>query len=151
MKLSGNIKPFLAIVEDDGNIKLVMIMTPPYNLQILGIGSSEVINFTIDYLINQNIDIPGIIGRKELCKKFIEIWAKKASIIPKVSMNQRVYKLVKVNTVQDSSGYFKIAGDKDFEILVEWIMKFNEYIGENSDREKAEKQINNLLKKIKIR
>ncbi|NOR44937.1 MAG: GNAT family N-acetyltransferase [Candidatus Delongbacteria bacterium] len=143
----GKIKPFLAIVENDGNIKLVMIMTPPYNLQILGNVSIEVINFTIDYLIRENIEIPGIIGRKELCEKFVGVWTNKTPIIHKVSMNQRIYKLEKVNKVQDSAGCFKIAEEKDSEILVKWLMEFNKYIGEDTDKDKAERQIINLINK----
>ena len=143
----GKIKPFLALLEDDEIIKLVMIMTPPYNLQILGGGSNEVLTYAIDYLINENIEVPGIIGRKELCADIVNIWAEKSSFKPEKSMDQRIYKIEKANNTHDSKGFFKIADKEDSKTLVKWLMEFNKYIGENPDKDKAEKQIKNLINK----
>lgn len=143
----GKIKPFLALLEDGEIIKLVMIMTPPYNLQILGGGSNEVLTYAIDYLINENIEVPGIIGRKELCADIVNIWAEKSSFKPEISMDQRIYRLDQVNNTHDSKGCFKIADKEDSKTLVKWLMEFNKYIGENPDKDKAEKQIKNLINK----
>ncbi|MCK4980231.1 MAG: GNAT family N-acetyltransferase [Candidatus Delongbacteria bacterium] len=143
----GKIKPFLALLEDGEIIKLVMIMTPPYNLQILGGGSNEVLTYAIDYLINENIEVSGIIGRKELCADIVKIWAEKSSFKPEISMDQRIYRLDQVNNTHDSKGCFKIADKEDSKTLVKWLMEFNKYIGENPDKDKAEKQIKNLINK----
>lgn len=143
----GKSDPFLAIVENDENIKLVMLMTPPYNLQIIGCRSKDVLISAINYLFSNNIEIPGIIGIKTLCDDFVDIWKEQTQMIPEVSMDQRIYKLERVNELPESSGSFKIADKENSEILVNWLVEFNEYIGENSDRERAEKNIRNFIDK----
>ncbi|MBN2789684.1 MAG: GNAT family N-acetyltransferase [Candidatus Delongbacteria bacterium] len=137
--------PFTAIIDDKGIVLLVLLMTPPYNLQL--IGEKIAIETAVEGLLKANISIPGIIGRKELCRIFEKIWTEQTDCKSETAMDQRIYRLDKVESVLSTEGHFKIADENDAELLTEWMIAFNDYINEDVDKERARKSIQNLISK----
>lgn len=141
----GSDKPFLALAEDSDHIVLVMLMTPPYNLQLIGNDSDEIIKRVVEFLKKEDVSTPGLIGRKELCEKFSKEWERSNGVKARTLMDQRIYKLEKVRKVQKICGNLKLAVKEDEEILIKWLMDFNDYIGEEIDFSRAERNIRSLI------
>lgn len=119
--------PFYSYVEnDDGHLVFVMVMTPPFNLIIYGEGEQlpEAINMAVTYLLDENIKIPGVVGPKELATLFASTWEEKSGGIKIVSMDQRIYKLEKVNPVHSRSGHLRVATRHDLDLVADWIYDF---------------------------
>lgn len=141
----GEMKPVYFTVESENLIKLVMLMTPPYNLQLVGINDPEAVEKAIDGLISNNISIPGIIGCKELCLNFEKLWKEKTSCKSETAMDQRIYRLDTVKKVPKTEGFFKIADENEIDILTQWFIEFHDYLNEQISQESAAKSIKSLI------
>lgn len=119
--------PFICNVEDEsGQIVLVLVMTPPFNLIIYGEGDqvSDAIHTAVSYLIAENIDIPGVVGPKELASEFANAWVGLTGYQKVVSMDQRIYRLDQVNPIPKRSGHLKVATTREIELAIKWIYDF---------------------------
>ncbi|WP_202710287.1 GNAT family N-acetyltransferase [Sporosalibacterium faouarense] len=121
-------KAFLGLVRDGkDNINLITIMTPPNNIIVSGVGNQigESIKEAIEFLITHNIEVPGVIGVKDIANEFAKQWAETNNCIIKVHMDQRIYRLDKVNSIKKSSGKLRKATLKDIELIAKWMGDFN--------------------------
>ena len=84
-------------VEELGDIVLVAIMTPPKNIVLSFTQKLKSIYELIKFLELNEISIPGVFGFKKGSKKFAKLWCKNNKISYKMVMNERIYKLEKVN------------------------------------------------------
>lgn len=123
----GNYPPLFISVQDNAECVCACLQTPPKNLIIYA--AEESINSSIQelchYLIDQHIEIPGIIGPKRSVLKFNEIWTSMNVVSSTVQMNQMVYKLENLNQIPLSSGKLRQAVDSDVDLIVDWIGKFH--------------------------
>ena len=71
---------FLATIKDDsGAIRLIAMMTPPYNLCLYETGNTRddgILNLFAKELAALNIAVPGIITEKSLAARFSDIYLK---------------------------------------------------------------------------
>ena len=145
----GDKNPFLGLVKDDKeNIILITIMTPPHNLIVTGEGHNleEAVIEAVNYLINQNIKIPGVIAIPNVAEMFVNLWIHKTGSSVETTMSQRIYRLDKVDNVTDSPGRLRKADMKDFDLIKEWASNFIEdCFGEGLTDERAEKTALNLI------
>jgi hypothetical protein len=112
------------------------------------------IEFLIDNLIKNKIEIPGIFGCKDIAKEFVKIWVKRKKVSYKVVMNQRIYKLEKIS--EDPIGNHQyIIADKTYEdIILNWARDFitealphekEEAIQQNLERVKKDIEEGNIF------
>jgi uncharacterized protein len=118
---------FLACIEKDENLVLVMVMTPPYNLVVYGSGENvpEAIKLAVKSINNKGVTLPGVIGPKALAAEFAEEWAKQVDCGQETKMEQRIYKLEKVIDVPQSNGKLRLATVADLELIVDWTFQFS--------------------------
>jgi len=89
----GVTKPILIEVEEDDDIKLISIRTPPHN-QILSFSEDlYTIDVLIEDFIDKKVEIPGVLGFKVAAEKFTKIWCKKNNLKPHIVRYERIYKL----------------------------------------------------------
>jgi uncharacterized protein len=120
-------KPLLSLVEDEGTIILVLIMTPPYNLYVYGEGTKleDAIFFAVNKLASHYTELPGVIGPKDVADFFADAWAKEKGVEPVIGMNQRIYQLTEVKNDEYSSGKLRLASQNDIALLTDWIHEFS--------------------------
>jgi predicted GNAT family acetyltransferase len=69
--------------------------------------------------------IPGVSGEKELADMFAHLWCKKCSTKITYTMEQRLFRLEKVNNVPISPGKMRVATMADKELVVKWSHAFS--------------------------
>lgn len=136
----------LSTICSDGEIKFIGIRTPPQNL-ILTVYEydNELIEFLIENLNKNNIEIPGVNGEKGLANLFKDIYCKMNKCECKLGMNMRIYKLLKVSNLKKPNGVFREANSGDIETLSRWILD-EDYMFRSIDT--LEKAKEYLLSKI---
>lgn len=115
---------FLATIKDKQNdIILIAMQTPPYPLLIFEVGNKindEGLDYLIDYLVNNEMNIPGIVTEKQLAKRFVERYTKKTNTITKIGMNMRIYRLDKVKYRENEKGQLRKATLDDLFYIPYW-------------------------------
>ncbi len=99
---------FLSVHSRSGDLLLAAVMTPPHNL-ILAEGADFGLGLPslIDYLRENKIAIPGVIGPVHCAEAFYEHWKSVAGLEGEVEMYQRVYELRQVNLPKIPPGQFQ--------------------------------------------
>lgn len=126
IKDKPNKEHIFIFIEDDNNVKFVMIQNSD---KMVLTGNTDYVDYAIDYLENNNIKLNGIIGEKTLVDNFAQKYSKRVVTNCKVAMNQRIYKLDKLNNITKQKGKLRLARIKDLDILIPWIKDFAIYAG----------------------
>ncbi|MBE4909990.1 GNAT family N-acetyltransferase [Bacillus luteolus] len=132
---------FLACVEKNETPVLVMVMTPPHNLIVYGVGEdvNEAIGVAVTSIKDIGVILPGVLGPKALAAEFSGEWVQQIGCRLEVKMEQRIYKLEKVNNVPLSNGKLRLATKDDLELIVDWTYQFSLVTPEHLSIEGARK------------
>ena len=124
----GKRDPLFITIQEDGECICACLCTPPKNL-ILNcnrIDDDRILNELVAFLVNQNLDFPGIIGPKDIVLKFNKLWEEARNITARIQYKELVYRLDKVNDIEISPGHLRQAQPTDIDLISEWIFRFNE-------------------------
>ncbi|HET7580178.1 MAG TPA: GNAT family N-acetyltransferase [Bacillales bacterium] len=140
-------EPFLAVLEEKNQPVLIMVMTPPHNLIIYGIepGRPEALEAAAAYLSTAQIEIPGVIGQRDTAERFMNIWTRKRDCTASIQMEQRIYKLEKVEAPGNGNGHLRLATMDDLSIASEWIHAFSVEALEPMNREEAHEHAKRVI------
>lgn len=117
-------EPYFASIKENDEIILATLMTPPKSLVIsCKENNKQVLRLLIEKLIEENIEIPGIIADKEVVKSFMIIYKEHHRCNFEKEMDMRIYKLTEINEVKKSKGFFRKANKNDLDIIAEWILE----------------------------
>ncbi len=136
-------KPYLAIVQTNGEILAVAIRTPPQKLIL-----SKAQNMDTLRLIAQDFcqeQLPGSMGLAKEVKIFSQAWQALTGQFYQRSVVMKIYQLTAVQTVSTARGYLRLATENDRSLLVEWLSAFLSEIDE-VESEDIEHQVDNRLK-----
>ena len=139
-------KAYLVTVEDD-DLVAVAIRTPPRNLLI-----SRSLNFQAFNLIAQDLQarqelIPGVIGSVDEALSFAQTWQVITGQSYRLKWQLKIYQLTAVNPLLKAKGYFRVATQADYNLLISWCQEFNqEALGEAPETTKAQRIVENYLK-----
>jgi len=87
-------------------------------------GSVEYIDQISDYLFNHNIRIPCIIGGKNLAIALARRYCSLSKKSWEITMEQMVYRITKLKTIQSSEGALHIATEADLPLVARWLCLF---------------------------
>ena len=124
----GSQNPSMALVEENGKTRLLLLITPPHNLIIrhfggdLGAGLSAAAR----YLSEHDWKLPGAIGERRTIEAFSDLYCATANRTATISMEQKVYKCTEVNDLPDSPGKLHLATNADLELLSRWLYVFTQ-------------------------
>jgi uncharacterized protein len=135
-------KPYLAIVQTNGEILAIAIRTPPQKLIL-----SKAQNIDTLRLIAQDLrqdELPGSIGLAKEVEIFSQTWQTLTGQFYQSSVVMKIYQLTAVQ-ISTASGYLRLATESDRSLLIEWLSAFLSEIDE-AVSEDIEHQVNNRLK-----
>ncbi|MBM7584171.1 putative GNAT family acetyltransferase [Bacillus pakistanensis] len=147
--------PFLAVALSEEEVIAGFLMTPPHNLIIFvrpeyRQNHREIAEKLFQFLMENKIIVPGLIGEKKTVKDFTIIWKQMTGKKSYTAMRQRIYRLDKVNNVRISEGSMRKATVHDFELISKWIIGFIKDTGESTlTPEQARKRAEEMIEKEK--
>jgi len=136
----GEQAPVFMSVLDNGVSKYCCLQTPPHNLIVYGESDllDRATNIVCDYLINSELDIPGVNGSKDMSQRFSETWTSLLDVKSNVKMNTMVYRLDQLNVIDFCDGQLRQAAQSDMDTISEWLFIFNNEVFDEITRAEAE-------------
>lgn len=140
--------PYLATVENEGQLILAAVMTPPHPLVIASdqtdLGQAS--QLILQSLLAGHWPLPGLLGPLEVAKQFVMTWAELSGGRYEINQQERLHKLRTVTPPPPTSGQLRVAVIDDLECLVEWTLAFQkEALGQEGGPETGQ----TVVQKIK--
>lgn len=123
--------PYLGAVEQDGEVALVAMRTPPHQI-ILSLPASDAVADGALDLVMQDAqatygdELNGIHGPSALSLGFAERWREATGRAFRVSMRERIYRLDTVTPVEGVPGAMRAATEADRVLLERWVVEFQD-------------------------
>ncbi|MBK7896757.1 MAG: GNAT family N-acetyltransferase [Anaerolineaceae bacterium] len=133
-------RPFLAVVEDGGELVGAAVMTPPRKLILYShlATCQPVVQAVRAALQDGRWTVPGVLGPATMADAWAEMWEGENGRPPQPGMRQRVFELRQVQPLKLPPGQLRLAAADDFERVVEWIQGFHVDANIQDDSESAE-------------
>lgn len=119
-------QPYLACVEQDGEIVAVAFMGPPNNFVLSHVAATEAIPLMASDLYGEHKTIPGVVASVPFSKDFAGEWQRLTGQPYRLGMAERLFQLERVNPVEGVPGYMRKATWEDKDLLHRWFTEFNE-------------------------
>ncbi|MCL2169784.1 MAG: GNAT family N-acetyltransferase [Defluviitaleaceae bacterium] len=122
----------MAVVRCDDNVRMVALMTPPWNVTLYLVGDEvdeKAVSCLVQGFLDNGISIPGVTTEKELAEAFAARYCAAARLIPKVHTPQRIYELIAVNPEIPQVGELRLGREGDLSFLPYWLADFSNYVG----------------------
>lgn len=117
---------FGAILEEDKIVMLFCNMLPNnlVTYMVLQEGIIEAAAALADYIVEQEIKINGIIGRKDVCQGFMDQYqkSKEGTFIEKLAAD--IMELRTLNEIKPTEGIHRLAHINEVKMITEWIIEF---------------------------
>ncbi|MBI5669707.1 MAG: GNAT family N-acetyltransferase [Chloroflexi bacterium] len=138
--------PYLALVEDAGEVVAVSMRTPPYNLILSEMANTRPVQVIADDVYHlYGEELPGVNGPKAWSKTFAECWSSLSGKPHRLKMAQRIYRLEWVRPVSGVSGEMRRATETDRDLLLRWELAFMQDAFGEADPEQAERLVETAL------
>ena len=133
----------LWLVREGGRPVGAALQTPPFNLILARPQSPEALGALAEAVAGE--ELPGVVGTEPEIHEFAALWAARTGTRPRTNMRQGIYALEQVETPPRPAGDFRIADERDRELVVEWFVAFADEVlhegGPGGDRDHAERMI----------
>ena len=126
--------PYLATVEDEQDLLLAALMTPPFNLVLAAQDDKQdaAMLALIQYVRAQQWPIPGVRASVPLVDHFARLWTEQTGQLAQLAMRQRTFALTQVISPPPVLGHFRLAVEADHEFLTHWAMAFTAEVLHNT-------------------
>ena len=135
----GSAPPIMASVEERGEVKAVVLMTPPHNLIVSWVADDSTIGSIADELHSKGVAIPGVNGSADIARKFALKWCELSGRTFRVQMAQRIYQLSRVTKQMRAAGRLREPTQSDDAVIRKWRAAFS-IDAEYMDAEEAARQ-----------
>lgn len=138
--------PYLALVEDDGEVVATALRTPPHNLILSEMADERPLPCLADdvYAV-YGTELDGVLGPKPLSRGFADLWTRRTGLPARLKFAERLYRLDKVRPVTGVPGELRRATELDRDLVLQWSVDFNlEALGE-ADPEQIERFVSLAL------
>lgn len=151
--LSGEyreIDPYMAVVEDQGEIIQVLLRTPPFPVLFSyrqTLPPPEGVDLVVEGLRSAYGDeIGGMTGDQKIVEGYAEAWSQATGHEPVLKTAMRIYKLEEVKPVEGVPGEMRLATRDEQELLISWFREFQgEALGETAEEERLERSVRHYL------
>ncbi|MEZ4590475.1 MAG: GNAT family N-acetyltransferase [Chloroflexota bacterium] len=119
-------RPFLAVVEDGGELVGAAVMTPPRKM----VGYSHLADCqpvveALHVAMAGRWTVPGVLGPANVADAWAKLWERESNHPAREGTRQRVFELRQVQPLKLLPGRLRLANADDFEYLVEWVQAFH--------------------------
>jgi hypothetical protein len=130
-QLYGKEAPWFCSIGTGKEINAVAVRTPPHGVLLAYFfGDIKVVAEKLVAVVYDSYKtVPGIVAEKELGDMFADIWCKKYATKVVYTMEQRIYRLDKVNDVPMSPGRLRVCTAADKDLVKKWWHSFYIDIG----------------------
>lgn len=145
----GDYKPYLIIVSERDEIKLISIRTPPFNQLISYTNELKTIDFLIEELIKKDVDLPGVLGFKQGTERFVKLWCEKKGLQPQLVRHERGYKLVEVAKETIGNKTFIVGTESYQPEILKWAEEMILEAGLMTEANQMNRTLNQIKQDIK--
>jgi len=125
--------PFMATIEEEGQVLALFQMTPPHPLNLIFTDENrmeECMDLLIGNLMEHEIELNSIISLKPWAYLISEKWKAKTGMTHQLLMDQGLYRLDKINeTLVPSPGSWRFALKEDCPLIEKWFNLFEKDAG----------------------
>lgn len=147
-------QPFMAVVKREGAKErpLLISLLTPLNLVVSGEACSadelaQAAGLVVNRLCEAKAEVNGVVGHPEWAGALAEAWGAAAGREPYIRMNQRIYRLDRVQPpARHAPGLLRLAGPADFELAAGWIYDFASEVGESMTSTEAENRASDSIR-----
>lgn len=129
---------YLALAEEGKEVLAACLMTPPHPLQLIFF--KEISGLEADlarHLKKDGQELPGVIGDKETAGRFAEAWSAETGAAVELHMDEGLYRIDALAPgLAKSQGSWRVANNRDAELLEEWYLLFEKETGIGSSSHK---------------
>jgi uncharacterized protein len=123
------VPPYLATVEDAGELIVAAVMTPPFRLIITSNrfdAFAEAPSLLIHNLREQRWPVPGVMGPSPLSDLLAQTWTSLTGEVSQLRTQERLFELTHVIAPRPGPGSLRIATTDDTALVARWIKVFHE-------------------------
>jgi len=113
---------FLSITHE--NQQIVFLISGLYLIVYANTTDQLIYSKSINYLLDHQIDYPGIIGSVSHCQAFVKAYLEVIGKPLNLVMSQRIYVNKEVTPVSNLKANIVLATDKHSDFLIDWIYEF---------------------------
>jgi hypothetical protein len=153
--------PYLATLEEGGEVRAVALRTPPHRLLISRVSrvdppagapdappvvdkveeaGAEVVEHLVADLAGHSPDLSGVLGPPAVAGAFARRWAERLGKQARQGMATRIFQLDAVApapAAQEVAGALRPATEADLDLLIRWVGAFTQEIGERGEADEA--------------
>ncbi len=134
----GALPPYFAVVHAADEVVGAAMRTPPYNLILSGMSDERAADVILQDVLDKAPDIPGVLGEKEVARRFAQGWTERTGRAHRIKMAERIFRLTRVVPPWPASGRLRVAGPRDIDVLADWFSAFSvEALREDGTRGRA--------------
>lgn len=130
--------PYLATVEEGGEVVAAAVRTPPHNLVLSRTSSDEVLTLIGRDAFALYDALPGALAPADVSRPFAELWAGLSGQPYERGKAMRIFQLEAVEPVPQVPGELRRATEADRELLLKWLLAFQEEAIGETDPSRAE-------------
>lgn len=140
----GDDPPYMALVEEDGQIVHMALRTPPFNAIMAMTEDLEAVKRVAQDVYEVYGDkLPGVNGPSEISSAFAEHWQTITGQTYRKNRSMRIFRLDAVNPPTGVPGQLRRINEGDRALILEWIKGFNrDALDEEIEDERAERTFN---------
>jgi predicted GNAT family acetyltransferase len=142
----GDDPPYMATVEQNGEVTLMALRTPPYNLVLPMADRLEGIEALVRDVYGRYATLVGVNAPSAVSKAFAEQWRQHTGQSYSPGMAMRIFRLDAVNPVAGVGGGLRRVTERDRPVVAAWIKAFNdEAVNKPIDDAQAERSFDHHL------
>lgn len=134
-------EPYLAVVEEDGDVRGVAFRTPPHNLVLSELDDERAIEPIVLAARQEFRSLPGVVGPKERAAQFAAAWEAATGAKGRLELAQRAFRVDRVEPPQGVQGRMRPYEPSDRELACRWMDAFTaEALPENAPHPESSEQ-----------
>ncbi len=127
---TGDTEPLMVAIKDGETLRMCLLKTTSHLVvsapkdQYLADAADKAVDYILTHLAGK-VKIDSVIGQLDTADAFADSWQRRTDGRVSVEMQQRIYRLDKVNPPPPCPGQMRQAEEKDFELAAQWIYDFS--------------------------
>ena len=139
--------PYLATVEDDEELVLAAVMTPPHNVMVYRHrdDAGQAYELVAQNLLAHQWPAPGVVGPSNVSRAFADTWTSLTNQSYRQHLSLRIHELRRVIPPKSVPGNFRLATEADAGWLTQWAIAFEKEALGHEDLDRIPEMVQNKI------